>query len=148
MRTAMGLHRCRAATVGVVAVAACCVLISACEHVGPLDPNAVQPTLTSIQENVFSVNCALSGCHAGTAPQQGMNLSEGNARSNIVGVRSNERPDLFRIEAGNPDQSYLIKKVEGASDILGARMPLGRAPLTAVQIAVLRQWVEDGALDN
>lgn len=110
--------------------------------------SGLQPTLTSIQSNIFSVNCALSGCHAGASPQQGMNLSEGQAFSNIVNVRSNEVPSLFRVEPGNPEDSYLFMKITGATGIVGSRMPLGRSPLSSEEIETIRQWIEDGAQNN
>ncbi len=122
--------------------------LAGCEHADPLDPGRLEPTLSSIQANVFDLNCALSGCHAGSSPQQGLNLSRGQARANIVGVRSNQRPNLLRVEPGNPDGSYLFQKITGAAGILGERMPRGRPPLSAEQIDAIRQWIADGALDN
>jgi hypothetical protein len=56
-------------------------------------------------------------------------------------------PDLFRIEPGDPDNSYLVRKVEGIG-IVASRMPLNDDPLTEGKIDLLRQWVSDGAEDN
>ncbi len=123
------------------------LLTSNCEHVGPLEVGS-EATLSNIQASIFTLNCALSGCHAGSSPQQGMNLSEGQAFDNIVGIRSRERPDLFRIDPGNPDNSYLVKKIMGDPDIVGARMPLGRAPLSPDQINLIREWVANGAQND
>ncbi len=123
------------------------LLISSCEHVDPLEVGS-EATLSNIQATIFTTNCAVSGCHAGANPQQGQDLSEGQAFDNIVGVRSRERPELFRIEPGNPDNSYLVKKIIGDPDIVGARMPLGRAPLSPEQINLIREWVTDGAPNN
>ncbi len=112
--------------------------------------DAAQPsndTLTAIQANVFNVSCALSGCHTGSSPAAGMNLSEGNAFTNIVGVASTEVPSLQRIEPGNPDDSYLIQKVSGTAAV-GVQMPPGGTPLSNELIENLRDWVTDGALDN
>ncbi len=123
------------------------LLTTSCEHVDPLEVGS-EATLSNIQATIFTPNCAVSGCHAGANPQQGQDLSDGETFANIVGVRSREKPDLFRIDPGNPDNSYLIQKVMGDPDIVGARMPLGRAPLTPDQIALLREWVTDGAPNN
>ena len=50
---------------------------------------------------------------------------------------------------GDPDASYLIHKLEGASDITGLRMPRNGPPfLTAGQILVIRRWIEVGAPNN
>ncbi|MCZ6852858.1 MAG: CHRD domain-containing protein, partial [Gammaproteobacteria bacterium] len=87
-----------------------------------------QVFFSRVQEQVFTPSCALSGCHAGASPAQGMNLSEGQAYANIVNVPSNEFPSLNRVEPNDPDNSYLIQKIEGTAQV-GARMPLGAGPL-------------------
>jgi mono/diheme cytochrome c family protein len=87
---------------------------------------AVQP--------IFSANCALSGCHAGSSPAQGMNLSQGQAYANIVNV-----------------SSYLVHKIQGTQSNVGGsggQMPLGRNPLSQAQIDTIRQWIADGAPNN
>lgn len=122
----------------------------ACEHADPVGAgeDGVRPTLSSIQENVFSTSCALSGCHAGPNPQQGMNLSAGRAHQNLVNVRSNERPALLRVDPGAPDSSYLVHKIEGRSSIVGERMPFGQEPLSQEEINALRTWIENGAPED
>lgn len=125
------------------------MLLSGCERAGPLEmENGQEPTLSSIQENIFNTSCALSQCHTGGNPPQGLNLSEGQSYSNLVNVSSNERPDLLRVDPGNPNQSYLLMKIEGAEGILGGRMPFGRPPLSKEQIDVVRQWIANGAQNN
>ncbi len=62
-----------------------------------------------------------------------------------------EVPALFRVEPGNPDDSYLIRKLEGGPDIVGFQMPpteLGEAHLPQEEIDVIRQWITEGAQDN
>jgi hypothetical protein len=49
---------------------------------------------------------------------------------------------------GNPDQSYLYKKITGAPDIVGSRMPLAGGPLSAADIDLVRQWIQAGAPNN
>ena len=124
------------------------VLAAGCEHADPLDPNRIEPTLSSIQMNIFNLNCAFSGCHGGATPQLGLNLSAGQVRATTVNVQSVENANLFRIAPGDPDNSYLVWKIEGRPEIAGERMPRGRAPLPQDQINAIRQWIADGALDN
>ena len=103
---------------------------------------AVQPILTA--------NCALSGCHSGASPAQGMNLSSGQAYANIVSVPSIES-SLMRVKPSEPDSSYLVHKIQGTQGSVGGsggRMPLGRTALTQTQIDVIRQWIADGAQNN
>jgi hypothetical protein len=108
---------------------------------GPPSPDA---TFTKVQNEVFSVSCAFSGCHVSTSPPAGMNLLPGAAYGNTVGVRSTERGDLFRIDPGDPDLSYLVKKIRGDPDIVGSPMPL-IGGLTAAQRQLVIDWVRRGA---
>ena len=122
------------------------VMLSACERANPVEPVDDQtPTLQNIQDSIFNTNCALSGCHAGPNPQMGLDLSAGNSRTNLVNVSSTERPDLLRVKPGSASESYLVMKIEGASGIVGQRMPLGRTPLSQEQIALVRDWIDAGA---
>ena len=124
------------------------LLSAGCERASIVAPEQLAPTLTDIQATIFDTNCAVSGCHAGASPQLGQDLSAGQSFSNIVGVQSVERSNLARIEPGDPENSYLFKKLRGDADIVGAQMPLGRAALSQEQIDLVRDWILDGALDN
>lgn len=100
---------------------------------------------------IFTSNCALSGCHAGTAPQQGQNLSAGVAYANIVCVASGERAGMMRVRPFQPDSSYLVHKIQGTqADVggSGGQMPLGGTPLSQQQIALIRAWIAAGAPNN
>ncbi len=122
------------------------MLVGGCEHADPLEPGGLEPTLESIQAEVFDRSCALSGCHAGPNPQLGLDLTAGNARQSLVGVASVERPDLQRVNPGNPDDSYLVIKLEGTdSRLVGGRMPLNQSPLDSELIGIVREWIADGA---
>ncbi len=103
-------------------------------------------TFDEIQTTVFTPNCATAGCHSGATPQQGMNLEGGNAYANIVNVASMEVPALMRVNPGNPDDSYLIQKLEGTAAV-GVRMPFGGQPLDQTTIDDIRQWITDGAIE-
>lgn len=97
---------------------------------------------------IFTSNCALSGCHAGTAPQQGQNLSAGVAYASIVCVASAERTGMMRVRPFQPDSSYLVHKIQGTqADVggSGGQMPLGAMPLSQQQIALIRAWIAAGA---
>ncbi len=102
---------------------------------------------------IFSSSCAFSGCHGANANPTGkpMVLSPGQAFSNIVNVESFERPGMDRIEPSDPDNSYLIHKIQGTQASVngsGSRMPLGAPPLPQATIDLIRQWVTDGAPNN
>ena len=103
---------------------------------------ALQPTFDSIQTNVLTPICTT--CHAGAAAPLGLRLDEEAAYAMLVGAPSVEAPALLRVAPGDPDASYLIQKIEGTAAV-GARMPLNGPPLGSETIAVIRQWIADGA---
>ncbi len=116
----------------------------------PPPPPSSPPTLSGDVQPILSNSCAFSGCHAGTSPQQGMNLSAGLMHSNTVNVPSNES-GLDRIEPGQPDQSYLVHKIQGTQGTVGGsgvQMPFGGPALSQASIDIIRAWVADGAQDN
>ena len=116
----------------------------------------LEPTFTSIQRNIFNAKDlagrqACIDCHTdqGRNPSGGLNLVEGRAHAALVGVASGAKPGATRVIPGDPDNSYLVKKLEGASDIVGVRMPRGTGPfLTEGQMLVIRRWIQLGAPNN
>jgi hypothetical protein len=62
-------------------------------------------------------------------------------------VPSTEVPAILRVVPGNPDDSYLVQKIEGTASV-GAQMPLGGPELSDDEIAAIRQWITDGALET
>lgn len=110
----------------------------------PTGPPPLAPTLASIQDNVFTVSCAVAGCHSGSAPRAGMRLDPGFSASNLINVPSPRNAALVRVVPGNPGASFLIQKLEG-TQTLGQRMPLGGPFLDQSTIDVIRQWITNGA---
>jgi hypothetical protein len=77
-----------------------------------------------------------------------MNLtSTANSYAALVNVASLQVA-LDRVEPGNPDDSYLIRKLEGGPGITGVRMPQGGPFLDQATIDTIRQWIADGAPNN
>jgi hypothetical protein len=107
----------------------------------------LEPALASIQANIFTPGCALSGCHSGGSAPLGLRLDEGNSFASLVNTASQEVAGLFRVQPFDPDSSYLIQKLEGTAAV-GARMPLNGIPLEPSEIAVIREWIANGALDD
>jgi hypothetical protein len=109
---------------------------------GDGDSTAVTVTLSQLSADIFTPKCALSGCH-GSFPQEGMSLAAANIAAAIINVPSNQRPNLKRIDPGNPDGSYLLQKVRGTG--ANGQMPLSGAPLSAAQIQLIVDWINAGA---
>jgi hypothetical protein len=97
----------------------------------------------SIQDNVFTPIC--SKCHIGAGAPHGLQLDAAHSYNLLVGVPSSEDPSLLRVKPGDPDNSYMVRKIEKAPGIVGGQMPLGETPLPQATIDAIRQWITDGA---
>lgn len=97
----------------------------------------------SIQDNVFTPIC--TKCHIGAGAPEGLQLDATHSYALLVGVASNEQPAVLRVAPGDPDSSYLIRKLTNTGGISGAQMPFGGPYLPQSTIDVIRQWITDGA---
>jgi hypothetical protein len=97
----------------------------------------------SIQDNVFTPIC--SKCHIGASAPEGLQLDAAHSYNLLVGVPSVEEPKFLRVDPGDPDDSYMVQKIEGAAGIDGGQMPLGETPLPQATIDAMRQWITNGA---
>ncbi len=97
--------------------------------------------VTQIQP-IFTSHCI--SCHSGAAAPQGLKLDSANSFANLVNVNSNEVPSLQRVKPSDPDNSYIVQKIEGTAAV-GVRMPRNLPPLSGAQISLIRQWISEGA---
>ncbi|NNC76519.1 MAG: hypothetical protein HKN77_01070, partial [Woeseiaceae bacterium] len=114
-------------------------------------PVTLEPNLDSIQAIIFDSNCA--SCHSGPTSNSlpsGMDLSTADASYDALlgpagaGVPSIQQPTIMRVMPNDPDNSYLIQKLEGTAATGNVMPPTGA--LDAADIAEIRQWIMDGAL--
>ncbi len=115
-------------------------------------------TFASIQQNIFAApdssgRVACTGCHAtinGRVPFPGLDLAGPNAHGQLVNAASNGKPGAVRVIPGDPENSYLIHKLDGRPGIVGSRMPRGTTGpfLTDGQMRVIKRWIELGAPNN
>ena len=136
---------------GIVAVAAA-LMVAGCGKDSPTTPTPTPtgPTFSQqVQAQILTPACV--SCHTddGRTPAAGLNLKSGSAYAALVGVASSGKAGATRVIAGNPSGSYLVQKLEGASDIVGLRMPRNGPPfLTTEQVALIRLWIQNGAPNN
>ena len=95
---------------------------------------------------IWTNNC--TDCHDNSPfASSGMSL-EGNGWDDIVGVPSDDVPDMFRIRPGSPDDSYLWHKLNGTHLSVGGdgvRMPKDEPALSSADLDDIEQWILDGA---
>lgn len=120
-------------------------------------PN-LEPTFSSIQREIFqsrdsSGRSACTSCHV--PGERGvrigsLDLSPAVAYRSLVNVPARRNPRVILVVPGDPENSYLIHKLEGR---LGpgdrSRMPEDGPPfLTGGQMLVIRRWIQLGAQNN
>jgi mono/diheme cytochrome c family protein len=104
---------------------------------------------TQIQAQILNPGCTACHTDEGRTPSGGLNLKSGSAYANLINVASVGKPGAIRVIPGNPSGSYMVQKLEGAPDIVGLRMPRNGPPyLTDAQVALIRQWIQNGAPNN
>jgi hypothetical protein len=84
---------------------------------------------------IFNANCM--ACHGGVKQASNVSFSY---REQALGRGKSGRPTVV---PGNPQASELIARVSSKDPDF--RMPLNAAPLSPKQIALLREWIKEGA---
>lgn len=102
----------------------------------------LQPNWRSIQDNIFTPICTV--CHIDNGAPENLQLNEVNSYAMLVNVTSTQEQAFMRVAPSDPDNSYLVQKLEGTA-ASGSRMPQGGSFLTQSMIDVVRQWISDGA---
>ena len=135
-------------------------LLSACggggSPTGPGDGNGsgntdtrvikAAPSFASDIQEIFNRRgCTASSCH-GSAMSVGLDLRAGSSYAKLVNVEATQEP-IIRVIPGNADQSYLVIKLEGRQSV-GARMPLGGAALDNIDLANIKNWINQNAVNN
>ncbi len=106
-------------------------------------PVVLGPTLDQIQAVIFTPIC--SGCHGGGSPSANLDLSDADtSHLQLVGVPSDQKAGATRVIINDPDNSYLIQKLENDPGIVLGPMPPGFG-LPQADIDEIRQWITLGA---
>jgi len=106
-------------------------------------PVVIQPTLADIHANVFAPSCV--SCHnpAGSASAVGIDFTDtATSHLTLVNVPSAANAMIMRVVPGDPDNSYLVHKLENTGNV-GVMPPTGGLPQSTID--VVRQWIADGA---
>jgi len=146
-------------TVATLLLSVTCFAFAACDQklstlAGPTPDLA--PTFSSVQSQIFETTDlagrpACVNCHTnvGRNPSGGLNLAHAVAYDQIVNVASARKAGAIRVIPGDPENSYLVHKIEGRPGIVGLRMPFSGPPfLTDGQILILKRWIAIGAPRN
>jgi hypothetical protein len=127
-------------------------------------PGATMRTLATDVMPIFQTNCAIStACHSKGSVNPPIlgdvagSVTAADVSAAIVNVNSVEVPMLKFVAAGDPQNSYLMRKVEDMNPGCGltctstpatgcmTQMPSGSPPLSAGDQSIIRDWIKQGA---
>lgn len=126
-----------------------CAIASGCGGL-PLDFDSAEKSVVSYIDDVlpiFQVRCL--GCHRpGGSAGYGLRLTEPAGYDLIVNQPSAQDPTYTLIVPGDSSSSLLFLKLESDTPPVGTRMPPVGGPLSETQIALIADWIDQGALNN
>lgn len=108
-------------------------------------------TFDRIAQQIFAPRCAISACHDSESSQNNLELLPNSAYAQLVGIAPHNplaaAGGLLRVLPGDPDASYLYRKITFALEPgWGDGMPLTGPPLSADLIELIRAWIVGDAL--
>ncbi len=137
-----------AATVGLLSCGIACQVNMPGSEPPPNGDGTV--TFSGDVQPLLSAVCA--GCHSpgGAAMLAGipMDLRSATAYDDVVNQPSVQDPTWTLVVPGDAESSLLFLKVSMDDPPIGDRMPRFAPPLSAAQIEAIRDWIDQGALDD
>jgi hypothetical protein len=98
-------------------------------------------TFAQVHQQVIQPGC---GCHVAGAG--GLVLSTlASSYTALTTGSSRTCGDRPYVLVGQPDQSYLVEKLEAMRPACGTRMPRGGSALSAASLQLVRDWILGGA---
>ncbi len=135
------------------------LLMTGCEHVSVNEDDGCNTTFVdsdypastiSFQTHVAPIfannSCSSQFCH-GNSDSPPSNYLVLDAISVLGPGNEAAQLETCNVVRGDPDESYLIKKLMGTAQI-GERMPLGGDAIPASDLNTIRQWIIEGARNN
>ena len=93
------------------------MIIMSCSEDTPLQPSPPSnklSTFSAIQTTVFDAGCNTSGCHSGSNPAAGLDLSAGSSYNQLVEVNSVLVPSRKRVDRNSSSESVLVQILRGS----------------------------------
>ena len=124
--------------------------LMACGDPEESQPVDMTPTMDNVQTLVFDQCCALSGCHDDQTQAGDLNLSDpdvshlalvGQPSVNAVAAENGWQ----LVAAGDPERSFLMRKMAQPGLGEGAAMPVGLKALNAPYMEMVSEWIALGA---
>jgi hypothetical protein len=117
--------------------------VGSCQFFCPGDAAYDGPVLLQVKDRIDRICASTDGCHGGGSAGM-MTLAPGHEFGTMIGVVSFEMPPMLRVAPGDPEQSYVYKKLACEGGIVGSCMPLGFS-LEPDLVRLFHDWIEAGA---
>ncbi len=143
----------RASLVALLIMGCCHVVTRCCPDAASSDGGigdgapAIMPQLSALQEELLDKHC-VTDCHEGINAASDLELARDRTYLDLVNRASQQLTGQIRVVPGNPEDSYLIKKMEGSQGIVGVQMPRLAPPRPQGETDALRVWITRGAPDD
>jgi len=116
-------------------------------------PGGDAVSFATLQSTIFDQRCNSATCHAAGTRAGNLSLDADQSYDELVNVAAANAAaaadGLVRVAPEDPDASFLLRKLTG--DLAageGSRMPLGSGALGDSEIALVAQWITEGAPRN
>jgi hypothetical protein len=123
--------------------------------VAPAVDDAAPATFTDVYSQVLNGSAGCTGCHYAANSSANLDMSsQDSAYANLFSrpptsaSPCNAMEGVKLVEPGSPCNSLLFLKVSLTAPPCGDQMPLGGAPLTSDQIALIGSWINAGAKND
>lgn len=126
--------------------------LTACGESTPTEPADDREVLTNpsfatdINEIIQRRGCSSGACHGNGAGGMTLTTDAAANYAEMVSVQALSE-SFLRIDPGNPDDSYIVIKIEGRQTV-GLQMPRGQSPLDNIDLTNIRNWISNGAPNN
>jgi hypothetical protein len=100
-----------------------------------------EPTTGSIQSTVFARRCTNIGCHTAKDPASALDLESPGVEGRLSNVEAADCPGEVIVVPGQPDTSFLIRKLEDEKPACGTRMPRTDRAMPPAEIACIKSWI-------
>ena len=104
----------------------------------PPDPWPDSEFTKSVQKTIFAAPCR---CHWGLDASANLELYAPGLEARLIGRPSTMCPNLILVVPGDPDGSYLVRKLADVAPTCGERMPFATGTLSADDMQAVRDWV-------
>ena len=124
----------------ILSAVALCVALTGCKD--KTEDTGTEPVVTyeEVMNDVLIPSCSFNACHG--EGEGFLTIAEGQTEEEWLTLESDAMPGTMLIEAGSASTSYLIKKIEGASDIEGNIMPPS-GKMAQDRINKVRSWIDN-----